>query len=56
MKKLVCIVVKDGLVQEVFSEDPTIDIEIIDMDSEDALDLEYDQAVAMLRKTTTKVY
>ena len=56
MKKLVSIIVKDGLVQEVFSEDPNIDIEIIDMDSDEALDLEYDQAVAMLRKTTTKLY
>lgn len=56
MKKLVSIVVKDGLVQEVFSEDSNIDVEIIDMDSDDALGLEYDQAVAILRKTTTKVY
>jgi hypothetical protein len=56
MRKLVSIIVKDGLVQEVFSEDPRIDIEIIDMDSDDALELEYDQAVAMLKKTATKVY
>jgi hypothetical protein len=55
-KKLVSIIVKDGLVQEVFSEDPAIDIEIIDMDSDDALELEYDQAVAMLRKTAKKIY
>jgi hypothetical protein len=55
-KTLVSIIVKDGLVQEVFSEDPAIDIEIIDMDSADALELEYDQAVAMLRKTAEKIY
>ena len=55
MKK-VSIVVKDGLVQEVFSEDPNIDIEIIDMDADDALELEYDRAVAMLRKTTKQIY
>lgn len=55
-KKLVSIIVKDGLVQEVFSEDPAVDIEIIDMDSDEALELEYDQAVAMLRKTAKKIY
>ncbi len=52
----VSIVVEGGLVQEVFSEDPNIDVEIIDMDAEDALELEYDQAVAMLRKTTKQIY
>lgn len=51
MKKMVHIIVKDGLVQEVFSEDANID-----MDSDEALELEYDVAVAMLRKTTTKIY
>ena len=56
MKKMVHIVVEDGLVQEVFSEDANIDIELIDMDSDEALELEYDVAVAMLRKTTTKIY
>jgi len=56
MKKKISIIVKDGLVQEVFSEDPNIDIEIIDMDDEDALVLEYDQAVAMLKKTATQIY
>ena len=55
MKKI-SIIVKDGLVQEVFSEDPSVDIEIIDLDAEDALKLEYDYEVAMLRKTTTKIY
>ena len=57
MKK-VSIIVKDGLVQEVFSEDPNVDIEIIDLDADDAVELEYDQAVAMLRNrsTVTKIY
>jgi hypothetical protein len=55
MKKI-SIIVKDGLIQEVFSNDPEVDIEIIDLDADDALELEYDQEVAMLSKTATKIY
>jgi hypothetical protein len=55
MKKI-SIIVKDGLIQEVFSNDPEVDIEIIDLDADDALELEYDQEVAMLNKTATKIY
>ena len=53
---MVSIIVKDGLVQAVFSENPDIDIEIIDLDSDEALELEYDQAVAMLSKTAKQIY
>jgi hypothetical protein len=55
MKKI-SIIIKDGLIQEVFSNDPEVDIEIIDLDADDALELEYDQEVAMLNKTATKIY
>ena len=55
MKK-VYIIVQDGLVQEVFSEDSNIDIEIIDMDSADTSMQEYDQIVTTLSKATTKIY
>jgi hypothetical protein len=55
MKK-VYIIVQDGLVQGVFSEDSNIDIEIIDMDSEDTPRQEYNQIVTMLSKTATKIY
>ena len=55
MKKI-SIIIKDGLIQEVFSNDPAVDIEIIDLDADDALELEYDQEVAMLNKTATKIY
>ena len=55
MKKIT-IIVKGGLVQEVFFNDPTVEIEVIDLDVDDANELEYDQEVAMLCKTTTKIY
>lgn len=56
MKK-VYIVVEEGLVREVFSEDAEVDIEIIDLDTDD--NTEYDDLwdeINKLRKTTTKVY
>jgi hypothetical protein len=55
MKKI-SIIVKDGLIQEVFSNDSEVDIEIIDLDADNALELEYDQEVAMLSKTAAKIY
>jgi hypothetical protein len=55
-KKTVHIVVKDGLVQEVFAENVDVDVVLYDMDCEDAVEFEYDAAVAMLRKTAKKVY
>lgn len=56
MKK-VYIVVEDGLVREVFSEDKEVDIEIIDLDTDDN-DLYEDlwDDINKLRKTTTKVW
>lgn len=56
MKKTIHIVVKDGLVQEVFAENVDVDIVLYDLDGDDAVELEYDVAIAMLRKTTKKVY
>lgn len=56
MKKTVHVVVKDGLVQEVFAENVDVDIVLYDLDGDDAVELEYDVAIAMLRKTAKKVY
>lgn len=55
MKKI-SIIVKDGLVQEVFSSDPEVDIVIIDLDADEVLELECDQVIAMLSETTHKIY
>jgi uncharacterized Rossmann fold enzyme len=56
MKKMVHIIVKDGLVQEVFAENVDVDVVLYDLDGDDAVELEHDIAIAMLRKTTKKVY
>lgn len=55
-KPTVHIVVKDGLVQEVFAENVDIEVVLYDLDGDDAVELEHDIAIAMLRKTTKKVY
>lgn len=45
------IVVKDGLVQEVFAEDVDVEVILYDLDGEDLTD-----EVEDLRKNTTQVY
>jgi hypothetical protein len=56
MKK-VYIVVEDGLVREVFSEDEEVDIEIIDLDTDDnTLYEELLDDIKELRRTTHKIW
>lgn len=56
MKK-VYIVVEDGLVREVYSEDEEVDIEIIDLDTEDnTLYEELLDDIEELRRTTHKIW
>lgn len=50
-KPTIHIVVKDGLVQEVFAEDVEVEVVLYDLDGEDLT-----ADVAELRKTTTQVY
>ena len=55
--KTVHIIVKDGLVQEVFTDrDIDIEVALYDLDADDALENKLDVDVAMLRKTAKKIY
>ena len=51
-KPTIHIVVKDGLVQEVYAEDVEVEVFLYDLDGEE--DLSYE--VADLKKTATQVY
>lgn len=58
MKKTVHIVIKDGLVQDVYADnDLDVDVVLYDLDTED--NDEYDkltEALAQLRESTKRVY
>jgi hypothetical protein len=55
-KPTIHIVVHGGLIQEVFAENVDVEVVLYDLDGDDANERELDMDVAMLRKTTKKVY
>jgi hypothetical protein len=57
MKKVIHIVVQDGLVQEVFAENVDVEVVLYDLDTDDQVEHDYVvDAVAQLYDFAKKVY